>query len=255
MISVVIPAYNAEAIIEKALNSVLEQSVRVDEILVINDGSTDGTAEKIEQIKKDFPIPIVSVDQTNSGPSKARNHGVKMAKGDYIAFLDSDDVWDKQKIEKQLEVFDWEPSCTLLGTLTDFSSVPEGDKITKVSFDQMLLSNRIFTSSVLVKKEALEMAGFFREDMRYSEDYNLWLKIAKMGQAIVLNEQLVHYGGGKGVLSNQGLSSNMWAMEKGELGNYREMLQLNYIGTGKYMVLVLFSLGKYLRRRILKLLK
>lgn len=106
MFSVVIPAYNCADVIEDAINSVCKQSVKeyIGEIIVINDGSTDDTLNVLEQCKSKFEIPIVILNQQNSGVSKARNEGVKKANYDWIAFLDSDDEWFDDKIERQVDI-------------------------------------------------------------------------------------------------------------------------------------------------------
>ncbi len=255
MISVVIPAYNAEQCIGKAIESIANQTRAVDEIIVVNDGSTDNTVEVITQIIKGLSVDIRIINQENSGPSKARNRGIKESKGDWVAFLDADDIWEKEKIQKQMEQLESHAEYAVVGSLLEFSTINSNRAFEKIKFSDLLIKNKVFTSTVIARKNALIEAGGFREDMKYSEDYNLWLKLTKKHPVMVLNNRLVCYGGGKGVLSNVGLSSNMWAMQKGELSNFFEMYRLGYINLGKYLLLVIFSISKFIRRKILKIVK
>ncbi len=255
MISVVIPAYNAQDSISNAIQSILDQTRVVHEIIVVNDGSTDSTEEVVKQYQTDNGVDIKLINQANAGPSVARNHGVQLAIGKWIAFLDADDIWEKDKIEKQMILLESHPEYALSGTLVEFSKVNKTRPFEKIRFSELLVKNRVFTSTVVIDREVLLRVGGFREDMKYSEDYNLWLKVTKKNLVMVLNDRLVQYGGGKGVLSEIGLSSNMWEMQKGELKNFLEIYQLGYISLGKYIALIVFSCTKFIRRKILKFFK
>ncbi len=109
-ISVIIPAYNAERYILQALQSIFDQSVKADEIIVIDDGSSDDTAAKVRAVS----AHIRYVHQPNTGAAAARNHGIKLAEGDYLAFLDADDLWLPHKIAMQLEYLKNDPSMQMV---------------------------------------------------------------------------------------------------------------------------------------------
>ncbi len=186
-ISVVLPAYNAAAFIGRALDSVLAQTVRPDEIIVVDDGSTDGTADLVEQRH-----PLVTVlRQPNGGPGAARNRGVRKAVSDWIALLDADDVWLPEKLERQI-AFARDAGvgivhCSLLETRI----APD-----RVGFADLWRQNCIVNSSVLVRRAAWESVGGCDEDTALIsvEDYNLWLRIAYSGWDIVTcREELVAY--------------------------------------------------------------
>src|SRR5664280_1650862 len=109
-VSVVIPTYNRLAYLREALDSVLAQTRAADEILVVDDGSTDGTEAAISAL----PAPVRYLRQQNAGPAAARNHGLREAKGDWIAFLDSDDLWVPEKLEAQMDFLERNPAVELL---------------------------------------------------------------------------------------------------------------------------------------------
>ena len=120
-ISVVIPMYNASKSIIKALDSIKFQTYKADyQVLIINDGSKDDSEAIVNQYILDNPrMNITLISQENSGVSKARNAGLKLAKGDYIAFLDSDDAWFDDKIQKQIKLMINEPKIDFLGCAFD----------------------------------------------------------------------------------------------------------------------------------------
>lgn len=193
-ISAVIPAYNSGEYIAEAINSILSQTHPVDEIIVIDDGSTDNTEAVIRGLHAD----IVYFRQVNQGPSAARNQGIKLAQGDWIAFLDADDQWVPDKIARQLANLERYPELRLLtadmreidkqGVLLTDSALAKHKLLDE--FQQLagaplpnaatalLRKNFIPPSTVLVWREALLDAGLFNENIRFGEDLELWVKIA-----------------------------------------------------------------------------
>ena len=243
--SIIIPVYNAEKTINKCLESVLNQTYKNYEVIIINDGSTD---KSLDVIKQFFCINSVDdnwyiIDNENQGVSVSRNEGIIKAKGEYIAFLDSDDSWSEEKLEKQL-LFIKEKKINILGTAIRYND-KYCDYI-KYNFKDILLSNRLCTSSVLVKKQLLLKCGLFDEKMSYSEDYRLWLTIAKIHPIYLLNELLTFYN----VDNTNGLSSKKWLMEKGELSNFKFLFKRGDITQFQYIFYSLISFIKYMRRRI-----
>lgn len=250
-VSVITPAYNSSATIRASLESAIHQSYPVYEIIVVNDGSKDNTCEIVQDVIHQYPnISIHFIDKENQGPSIARNLGVEKATGDLIAFLDSDDVWLKGKLKAQVEIFKSNPEIALVGGLykTNKTTSPE---FKMISFNQLLLSNVFFTSATVVRRSVFNSVKPFRIDKKYSEDYNLWLRILAQFKGGVLQENVFTYASETGI-NSEGLSGNLWLMEKGELDNYKEMYQLKYISLVKWIFLTVFSLLKYCRRLIKK---
>lgn len=197
LVSIVMPCYNAHAFLDEAISSVAEQTWRNWELLIIDDGSTDESARLAQSWaainKRVKPI----VNEHNMGVSKTRNRGIQMAKGQWIAFLDSDDVWEKDKLEKQMALAKEKKanfiftSCSiidqnsvLVGSLT---GLPE-----KTTFLMLRKWNQITCSSVLINREALGRLSFEHDDSR--EDYLLWLRVLQnLEVAYAVNEPLVRY--------------------------------------------------------------
>ncbi len=186
MISVIIPAYNSENYIEKAINSVLNQTYQNFEIIIINDGSTDNTEEVIKQFTDSR---IKYIYQANQGVSAARNKAIELSDGDYIAFLDADDVWHPEKLQIQLNCFKKNPDINLV--YSNIKMIEESTDIEFIkNFDNFktrknLIKNLILTpfncpspSTVLLKKECLPEAGLFDKNLTVGEDLDLWLRIA-----------------------------------------------------------------------------
>ncbi|MCT4665194.1 MAG: glycosyltransferase family 2 protein [Flavobacteriales bacterium] len=248
-VSVIIPVYKAEKSIIRALDSIKNQTRKVDEIILVNDGSPDDSAMVIDKYHKENPeMNIHYFLQKNQGPSVARNKGVSMATSAYIAFLDSDDAWLPNKIEEQLVCFDQNPDLNMLAGLR--AQDKGSGAFRKVNFNQLLLKNYFVTSSVMVKKQAVLDAGGFPENQKYSEDYHLWLKIAQDDSQGIIEKPLFIYAEENEKINKEGLSGQMWEMEKGELSNYQSLYSLKKIGLFKYLFLCCFSLLKYFKRRL-----
>lgn len=198
-VSVIIPVYNASNYVAKAINSVLAQGYNNYEIIVVDDGSTDETRE----VLNGYEDRIRYVYQNNAGPAKARNTGIKQARGDYITFLDADDLWLPDKLEKQLSFFNIHPQYSLV--FTDMQHIVGANVIHKSYlkeknyqylssgsiYENLLRECFIFTPTVMVKRECLERVGFFNENLRIAEDYDLWLRIADKFQIGFLDQPLV----------------------------------------------------------------
>lgn len=193
-ISAIIPAYNNADYIADAIHSILKQTHPVDEIIVIDDGSIDNT----EQVVHGLSTDIIYYKQVNQGPSAARNQGIKLAKGDWIAFLDADDQWTPNKIELQLDNLIRFPALKLIaGDMAEIDKAGdvlvesvlakhhlrqgfqdlEGGPLENAAAS-LLHKNFIPTGTVLVWREALLVAGLFNENIRFGEDLELWVKIA-----------------------------------------------------------------------------
>lgn len=183
MFSVVIPLYNKEATIYNTIQAVLDQEFGYFEIIVIDDGSTDGSVETVKTIKDDR-INIISI--SNGGVSNARNIGVNYSKYEYIAFLDADDLWDSFYLLEINNLISKYPNCGLYasGYRIDFpnKSVVVGENyiegVVDNVFKSMLFDNIIWTSACVVRKSVFEIVGGFPVGMITGEDHYMWTKVA-----------------------------------------------------------------------------
>jgi glycosyltransferase involved in cell wall biosynthesis len=195
-VSVIIPAYNAAGYLERAVNSVLAQTYLPHEILIVDDGSRDTTFE----VAKAMPPPARAIRKENGGPAAARNRGAKEATGEWIAFLDADDTWLPEKLERQMALAT--PETGIVHCLCGDSRRPP-DLLT---FDELWKRNSITTSSVLMQRDVFWKFGGFDEDplLVCVEDHNLWLKVAAGAWRIrTLQENLVSYTPASGSLTQQ----------------------------------------------------
>ena len=253
MVSVIIPAYNSSATITRALDSVKNQTYKGSvEIIVINDGSSDSTKEILETYQLQNPtVSLKFLNQQNGGVSKARNAGLEIARGDYIAFLDSDDEWKEEKITEQINIFE------KLGDEIDFlatafeevylKNVKDKD-VVKIKFTDLIFKNYFQPSTVMMKKKILHDVGFFREDQKYAEEGNYFMRIAYEFNCYFLNSKLIKYGAGKSGFGESGLSANLKEMERGELMNLKFIYNNKMISFPIFLIAYAFSLVKYVRR-------
>jgi glycosyltransferase involved in cell wall biosynthesis len=185
LVSVVIPTYNRHALLVEALQSVLAQTYENLEIIVIDDGSTDGTGSYVRGLESDR-VSYVTVDHTGS-PGAARNEGIKRASGKYIAFLDSDDWWTApHKTEVQVEALESDSSLDFVAS--DWYNVParEGEpprlRLSQpevLTFAGMLRSCPVNNSSVLIRKEAVDAVGLQDETLATCQDREYWLRVLR----------------------------------------------------------------------------
>ena len=191
-ISVVIPAYNCERYISRAIDSVLSQTWQAHEIVVVDDGSTDSTADKV----KDYGDKVRYIYQDNAGPGAARNKGVDSAKGDWIGFLDSDDVFMAERLEFQARLLEAEGEAFNMvwcggdyerilsdgtddqgaGTIREYDI--NNDEIYEDYFQAYMCGKKGWTGTMLVRRDVLLELGGFRTDVSYAEDLDLWFRIA-----------------------------------------------------------------------------
>ena len=196
-VSVIVPAYNAQATLAAALRSVLQQSVPPLEVLVVDDGSVDGTVTVAET----FGPQVRLIRQPNGGPGAARNTGIRAARGAWIGLLDADDTWLPTKLEHQLALDD-DPGIGIIACLSD---KPGQACPPEIGFDQLWNNNLLVNSTVLLRRAAWEAAGSYDEARALIsvEDYNLWLRIAAADWRILtLQEVLARYTRGVGISSN-----------------------------------------------------
>lgn len=195
LVSVVMPVYNGEKYIQKAVDSVLAQEVSL-ELIIIDDGSTDRTEEVLEKYKNYGEIRFLK-NKKNTGVSGSRNRGVKEARGTYVAFLDADDWWEKDKLKKQIALLE-KTGCVLCSTGRELVQ-PDGESAgkyipvkEKITYRELLKHNSINCSSVLVRRDVIIRFPMEHDDSH--EDYITWLKILKeYHYAVGINEPLLKY--------------------------------------------------------------
>lgn len=199
-ISVIIPTYNDSRHIKSAINSVLNQSFKDFEIIVIDDGSTDDTGQILNEYIEFGKIKYFF--QRNMGQSVARFDGLNRSKGEMVAFLDSDDKWvDENKLKKQIDIFNRDSSVILVGT-GGYVVSEKGFKICEYPVlegnldikNKILMKNQFIQSSVLIKRSALELIGKSKiVEHSKAEDYYMWLKLGTIGNFANINEPMVEY--------------------------------------------------------------
>jgi glycosyltransferase involved in cell wall biosynthesis len=239
-VSVIIPSYNAMSYLPKTLESVLNQTFRDFEVLIINDGSLDNIVQWASELVDDR---VKLISQKNQGLAGARNTGVAHAKGEYIAFLDADDLWEPTKLEKQIRRLDDDPTVGVVHTWT-FLVDPESRRTGKILtshaegnvWQQIVENNPIVVSSVMVRSSCLEDIGEFDRELRYCEDVDMWLRLASRYSFAVVKEPLTSYRLHPGTLSThcQGvLESNRIVIERAFQSVPTELLYLRNRAYGK----------------------
>ena len=220
LVSVIVPAYNSAHFIRQALDSALAQEVPM-EILVIDDGSRDNLDQVMKRYQSEPRIRYLK-NEKNIGVAATRNRGVSLARGNYIAFLDADDYWMKDKLKKQLALMK-ETNCVICSTareLMDMDGKLTGHIIPvkpQITYGNLLLSNRINCSSVVIRTEVAREFPMHNDDSH--EDYLMWLEVLrKYRTACAVNEPLLKYR-----ISETGKSGSKWQSAKMTFMVYRYM--------------------------------
>lgn len=244
-ISVIIPTFNRSDIIYETIKSVyLQDYLNNIEILVIDDGSTDGTRETIQKL----PGNINYIYVNHSGlPSVARNVGIKNATGEFIAFLDSDDVWLPKKLIKQIQILEKNPNIGIIAS-NAYIMKENGEKTFDLYhnegnknkcgflFPELLKNNFLITSSVVIRRESLKNVHQFSEkpELRGIEDYDLWLRIALHFNVYYDPEPLLYYrDSGTSIRSEQSLI-NHWINMHTLYQDLEKDISLNFRNFDKY---------------------
>jgi glycosyltransferase involved in cell wall biosynthesis len=206
-ISVVIPTYNSQKYIIRALDSVINQSRSPDEIIISDDGSKDNTLQVIKNwIKNNKKISIKILESNHTGPGAARNIGIKNASHCWISFLDSDDTWEYDKIKLVKEIILEEQQLNFITHLEYHKSISGVQSLISYRLKELITKKKIFslekelylsnlfsTSAVTIKKELLFRFGFFDEKLYNAQDYDLWLNLSKKINLKVILKPLSTY--------------------------------------------------------------
>jgi glycosyltransferase involved in cell wall biosynthesis len=199
LVSVIMPVYNRRHLVGAAADSVLQQTYQEVELVMINDGSTDGSNEVLDDYAARYPGRVKVIHQANAGQVVARNNGIAAAKGRYIAFLDSDDTWLSDKLERQMPLFSEGVGLVYSGI---YEIDPDGRVLREVKpeaamrgniYHRLLVRNAMTGGSVVVTREALNRVGLFDEALRAAENWDLWIRIARDYHVDFVAAPLVRY--------------------------------------------------------------
>lgn len=224
-VSVIMPAYNVERFVEAAVRSVMEQTVTDWELLVLDDGSRDGTCAVVERLAAEDPRVRLIRNRQNMGVAKTRNRGFDLCAGQYIALLDSDDVWHGDKLEKQLALMEETGAdiCYCSYAIVD----DQGNKVkgdykvpSRVDFNGLVKENVIGCSTVVLRRSVIEKHRFITDF--YHEDYVLWLELLRSGyRAAGCTQTLVDW---RLILNSRSFNKRNAAKNRWKI--YREYLKL-----------------------------
>lgn len=227
LVSIITPAYNAARFVEETVRSVLNQTHREWEMLIVNDCSKDDTWSVLQRLAREDPRIRPIAHETNGGPARARNTALRAARGPYVAFLDSDDLWLPEKLERQLALLKRE-GCGF--SYTNFRRMTEDGSQTgrlrplpaRMRYTDLLKNTAIVTSTVLIDRR---VTGDFHMPITYYDDFAAWLSILKRGiEARGLDEDLVRYRiVGRSVSRNK-LRSAYWIWR-----TYRDVERLSLV--------------------------
>ncbi|MCK5831203.1 MAG: glycosyltransferase [Methylococcales bacterium] len=211
--SIIIPTFNRRTLLERALKSVYKQTFSDFEVIVVDDGSTDNTDKMIKDL---FP-KVRYLSQTNTGVSSARNKGIDVALGEWIAFLDSDDEWLPLKLENQISLLKSKPDYKICHTEEQW--VRDGQKVNQMKkhkktggwiFPQCLPLCAMSPSSIIIHNSIFSELGYFDTTLPACEDYDMWLRITAQHPVLYIDEpQIIKYGG-----HDDQLSKKHWGMDK-----------------------------------------
>ncbi|WP_163336659.1 glycosyltransferase family A protein [Desulfopila sp. IMCC35008] len=202
-VTTIIPTYNRSSFLGRAIDSVLVQTCKCDELLIIDDGSTDGTKKLVEKYRTDNP-QIQYLWQPNNGPASARNLGITRARNPFIAFLDSDDHWHRKKIEKQYGAMVKSPEYLISHTYEKWLRNGQHLNQKKIHiprhgdiFDHCLSLCAVGMSTVMAQTELFRKEGLFAAELRCCEDYDYWLRVSRNYPFLLVGEPLTIKEGGR----------------------------------------------------------
>lgn len=256
-VSVVIPMYNSKETIVAAIDSVLNQIYCGKwELIIVNDGSTDGSQTVVEEYLNALKATNIKlVNKKNGGVSSARNIGIKMSKGEWVAFLDSDDVWLPDKLEKQFNFIREQKGIRFVGGNVNQDRYPlllgGGGKSFTINAYNLILKWYPSTPTVLVKKELLIQLAGFDETKRYGEDCDMWLRCLMQDKLHIINETLALIGSGKRPYGERGLSADVVKMYFGEIANIHGAFLRGQIIFLFFILSIVWISIKFLRRLLI----
>ena len=243
MVSVILPTYNRAYILEKALQSVFEQTYKDYEAIVIDDGSTDATTEVVAK----FGTKVRYFAQSNRGVGAARNRGLREARGKYVAFVDSDDQWLPEKLEKQIPVLEEKPNLGFVyavAEVVDENGKSLGNKPAEAHPDtltELLRMNFIPVLTVVARREYIQAVGGFDEGLSGYDDYHLWIRLAARYDFCGLGEKVATYR-----MSKNCLSANLIHMYEEQVRMFEKVLSDSALKPYRSLLKTRLAVGHYL---------
>lgn len=237
LVSVIIPSFNRLHTLTRAIDSVLTQFYKHIELIIVDDGSSDGTSQWLAQLTSPT-IPIRRIEQNNHGVSHARNRGIEIAMGQWIALLDSDDYWHKDKLSKQMQILITHSSGRLCHC--DELWVRNGKRINQKHkhrkhggdiFEQSLSLCAISPSAAVIHKDVFAQYGMFDERLPACEDYDMWLRITAHEPVAFVDEPLLTKTGGH----EDQLSSRFPVMDRFRLQSLAGIIRSNELSKEQYL--------------------
>lgn len=242
-VSVIIPVYNRAKLIDCSINSVINQTYPINEIIVIDDGSIDGT---YDLVKSSFPQVILKY-QENKGVSYARNVGINSAKSKWIAFLDSDDEWLPNKVEEQIDLLNTNSSFKICHTdeiwihnQVRVNPMKKHRKYGGNIYNNCLPLCVISPSSVIIHKDIFNDVGLFDEELPVCEDYDMWLRICSKYSVLFLDQKLIKKYGGH----DDQLSKKYWGMDRYRLIALEKMIDNPNLNTKDRIATINMAIDK-----------
>ena len=243
VVSVILPTYNRARILEKALKSVFAQTYKDYEVIVIDDGSTDATAEVIAK----FGTKIRYFAQSNRGVGAARDRGLQEAHGKYVAFLDDDDTWLPERLEKQIPLLEEKPNLGFvyaMAEVVDDSGTLLGNKPAKThpdTLEELLSGNFIPTLTVMARLEYVRAVGGFDEGLSGYDDYHLWIRMAAKYDFCGLGKKLATYR-----MSKNCFSANLIHMYEEQVRMFEKVLSDSALKPYRSLLKTRLAVGHYL---------
>lgn len=248
LVSIIMPVYNCEKYVAKAIKSVQEQTYTNWELIIVNDCSTDNSLCKIEEQIKSIKNKVTLINlEKNQGVANARNIAIDKVCGKYIAYLDADDLWEKEKLHKQIEYM---KINNIVFSYTSYSRIKEDGSLLKTvevpgktNYTDLLKSTIILTSTIIIDTETISKEKLKMPNLKISEDAQTWLNILKSGVvAYGLNENLAQYRQRKNSVSSNKIKSikGMWKV-------YRKYQKMSI---GKSLYYTIFHIINAIKKRI-----
>jgi teichuronic acid biosynthesis glycosyltransferase TuaG len=255
-VSVVIPYYNSSDTIGRALDSVAAQTVPVLEVIIVDDCSLPAQRDALDGLRDEHaPIPVRVLHQaSNQGPAAARNRGWEAARGDWVAFLDSDDSWHPRRLELQCRALT--PRTLMISAHSlvlsgdqepPVGTVPADPVAEQLGLLRHVVRNPHTTSSVLIRRD---VPVRFTAGRFYAEDYELWIRVAALGEVLTLPAPLAYFH--KDPFGTSGLSSRIWSMIVGEHRTFVLLRRDGVLGLPHFLLAELVMAARIGRRLVLR---
>lgn len=247
-VSVIIPTYNRALLLNRAIHSVLRQTVQCSELIIVDDGSTDNTLEILRDFSNSTGISCRVYSQENAGPAAARNLGVRKSGFPFVAFLDSDDHWHKRKLEQQYQYLSSNPGYQISHTFEKWfrrglhlnqkkKHIPRDGDI----FDHCLQLCAVGMSTVMMKKDLFDEVGVFDENLRCCEDYDLWLRVSCRKPFLLVDKPLTVKEGGR---EDQVSSKYRLGMDEMRIYSLKKLIDADILDSQRYLL----ALKEFIRK-------